>query len=165
VDTSSPQTGGYFQILLLLALIIPAIFFMLTQQNTLRVLKPENRLMNPGLVWLQIIPLFGQIWQFFVVSRIAKSIRKEIAFRQDDSILGFSDITAAEEQGKLPTFAIGITYCSLYTAGIIINGNGLEKPLLLTMIGGLGTLGGMICWIVYWVQLGQYLRKLRRFAL
>src|ERR1700729_4298381 len=100
--------SGYLQIILLLVFVVIAVLFLLTQQNTLKAVKRENRLMNPGLVWLQLIPLFGQLWQFFVVSRIAKSIRNEIASRQDDSILGFSDITAVEEHGKLPTFTIGI---------------------------------------------------------
>jgi hypothetical protein len=163
VDTSSPQTGGSLQLLLLLALIIPAIFFMLTQQNTLKALKPGNRLMKPGLVWLQIIPLFGQVWQFFVVSRIARSIKKEIASRQDDSILGFSDIAAVEERGKLPTFTIGITYCILICMSLT---NGFF-PHLSTGIGlifGFCSLTGMICWIIYWVQLAEYKRKLKRFA-
>jgi hypothetical protein len=167
VDTSSPQTGGYLQLLLLLALIIPAIFFMLTQQNTLKALKPESRLMKPGLVWLQIIPLFGQVWQFFVVTRIADSIKKELSSPQDDSILGFSDAAAFEDQGQRPTYAIGMTYCILYTGGFAINvifTTNARNVGLISMIVAFSTLAGMICWIVYWVQLAQYKRKLKRLA-
>jgi hypothetical protein len=172
VDTSSPQTEGYLQILLLLALIIPAVFFMLTQQNTLKTIKKENRLLYPGLVWLQLIPLLGQIWQFFVVTRIADSIRKETASRQNDSILGFSDMAAVEQHEKRPTLAIGIVYCALYTTGVFLNlfltsnvkvknANNID---LLSMLISFGILGGMVCWIVYWVQLAKYKRKLQRIA-
>ena len=161
MDTTSPQTGGSLQILLLLALLIPAIFFMLTQQNTLKALKPGNRLMKPGLVWLQLIPLFGQVWQFLVVTRIADSIRKEIASGGEDSILGFSNVSAVEEHGKRPTFAIGITYCFLIDIGFIIARLFPHEPPGIAIIIGLGSLAGMICWVVYWVQLAQYKRKLK----
>jgi hypothetical protein len=170
VDTSSPQTGGYLQILLLLALLIPAILFLLSQQNTLKTIKKENRLLHPGLVWLQLIPLFGQAWQFFVVTRIADSIRKELSSLQDDSILGFSDTAAVEQHEKRPTFAIGTAYCALYTTGIFTNlfqtSNVKVKNVndidLLSMIISFSILGGMVCWIVYWVQLAKYKRKLRQ---
>ena len=72
--------NGYLQIILLLVFIGIAVLFLLTQQNTLKAVRRENRLMQPGLVWLQLIPVVGQIWQFIVVLRIAKSIRKEIKF-------------------------------------------------------------------------------------
>ena len=55
------QDSGYLQIILLLVFVVIAVLFLLTQQNTLKAVKPENRLMQPGLVWLQLIPLLGQI--------------------------------------------------------------------------------------------------------
>ncbi|HEY4061429.1 MAG TPA: hypothetical protein VGM30_05990 [Puia sp.] len=160
MDTTAPQTGGTLQLLLLLAFIVPAVLFMLTQQKTLQALRKPNRLMVPGLVWLQIIPLVGQIWQFFVVSLISGSIKKELASRQDDSILGFSDIAAVEEHGKRPTFTLGITYCILICIGFIIFLPNV--PALISFIVELSSLSGMICWIVYWVQLAGYKRKLKR---
>jgi hypothetical protein len=165
VDTTTPAAGGLYQIILLLAFLIPAVFFMLTQQKTLQAIQKPNRLMVPGLVWLQIVPLFGQIWQFFVVSRIANSIKKELASRQDDSILGFSDITAVEEEGKRPTYVIGLVYCILYTVGLLVDVSIAINPRNLKFMIwfiAFSMLGGMICWIVYWVQLAGYKRKLKR---
>jgi hypothetical protein len=156
--------GGSLQILLLLAILIPAIFFLLTQQNTLKAIKAGNRPLHPGLVWLQLIPLFGQVWQFFIVTRIARSIKKEIAFRNDNSILGFPDAAAVEESGKNPTFILGITYCALNTAAISINFCDLSDIPWMRMVAGLCALSGTVCWIIYWVQLGDYKRKLARFA-
>ncbi len=43
--------------LLLLAFLIPAILFFLSQQRILQVISPENREMSPGSVWFQIIPV------------------------------------------------------------------------------------------------------------
>jgi hypothetical protein len=160
LQTPSPN-GASFQLLLLLAILIPAILFLLTQYNTLRTIRKPNRVMAPGLVWLQLIPGVGQIWQFFVVANISASIRKEYSFTQDDSILGLPNAEVVEELGKRPTFAVGITYCILFTTAIIINLSVSQESRFLPVVGGLFSLSGMTCWIIYWVQLGAYKRKLK----
>ena len=58
--------------------------------------------MRPGQVWLQLIPLFGQVWQFVVVTRIAGSIQKEIISWEGDSILG-AEALVIEKGNKRPT--------------------------------------------------------------
>jgi hypothetical protein len=149
------------QFILLAAFVIPAILFLVAQQNTLKAVKPENRFMNPGLVWLQMIPIFGQIWQFLVILRIANSIQKEMASRQDDSILGFSDASAVEETSKRPTFAIGLAYCLLTTIPLITNlCFSFDKQSWVISFVLLCSLSGMTCWIIYWARLAQYKKKL-----
>jgi len=113
--------------------------------------------MMPGLVWLQLIPLFGQIWQFFVVVWISRSLRKEFASPDEDSILGLSGVAAAE-LGKNPTLVMGIIYCTCSALGISMQF--FRQYLEAAGIGALLDLGGMICWIIYWVQLAGYKRKL-----
>ena len=113
--------------------------------------------MLPGLVWLQLIPLFGQAWQFFVVSRISDSLRKEFDAPINDSILGISE-PALAGISKRPTIVIGITYCILTTTGVGMQFLKLTEGQLL--IAGLFNLAGMVCWIIYWVQLGDCKRKL-----
>jgi len=121
--------------------------------------------MNPGLVWLQLIPLFGQLWQFLVVTLIANSMKKEFESRQDDSILGFSDAAAVEQLGKRPTLIIGIVYCTLTTLTVILNlGSARVKSYEENMVSALCSLSGMTCWIIYWVQLAGYKRTLRQGA-
>jgi hypothetical protein len=122
-------------------------------------IRKENRLIQPGLIWAQIIPGIGQIWQFFVVTYIADSIRKEFASRQDDSVLGVPDPAAVEEWGKRPTFAIGIAYSTLTALTVLINIFSSSNEIL--AMGGLFSLAGIVCWIIYWVQLGRYKRKLQ----
>ena len=153
-----------FQMLFLLAFLVPAILFLITQQNVLSTVQPANRLMNPGLVWLQLIPLFGQLWQFIVVSKISDSIRKEFISTKDDSIIGISGAGIAQLDNR-PGFNIGIAYCILFTTGILINLLHKASPDSIWLIGPLFTLSGMICWIIYWIELVKYknrLKKLRR---
>jgi hypothetical protein len=155
------DNSPWLQFLLLGLLLILAILFLLTQQNTLKAILPENRLMNPGLVWLELIPVFGQCWQFLVAARIAGSIRKELEFRQEDTILGLSDASAIGREGRRPTYVIGITYCTLNVIGILLNMFLTIGPgSLLLLFPALIILGGVICWIVYWVRLAGAKREL-----
>lgn len=42
---------------------------------------PENRALRPGLLWLQIVPVFGAIWQFFVVRALSTTLETEYLSR------------------------------------------------------------------------------------
>src|SRR4051794_40805616 len=57
-------------------LVIYAIF-LLTLHRALHRCRPEYRAMTPGLVWLNMIPLFSTFWIFLTVNRIADSLRDE----------------------------------------------------------------------------------------
>jgi len=140
------------QIVLLLAFVIPGVLFFLSQQKILQVIKPENREMSPGSVWLQFIPAFGMIWQFIVVTRIARSISKEMASRLGDTILDSSQVQMKGTDDS-STYTIGIAYCLLTTLGVIINYSTLHSTSSLKFLGSIFVLTGMVCWIIYWVRL------------
>ncbi|MCX6294778.1 MAG: hypothetical protein NTX97_01720 [Bacteroidetes bacterium] len=118
--------------------LIPIIFYLLTLQKTLNEVSPENRQMPPGQVWLILIPLFGMVWAFIVVNRIADSLKAEFAKR---------NVPVDEDR---PGYSIGLTYCILYCCSII--------PIL----GGLAAIGGLVCWIIYWVKIAGYKTKLEQ---
>ena len=115
--------------------LIPFIFYLLTLQKALNRCSPENRAMNPGMVWLTLIPLFGLVWQFFVVINVAKSLGAE-----------FQKRGMAEE--PQPGKTLGLVTCILSCCGII--------PFL----GILCSLGALVCWIIYWVKIAGYSAKL-----
>jgi hypothetical protein len=62
-------------------LLVPFIFYLLTLQKALNRCSPECRAMQPGLVWLMLIPLFHIVWQFLVVLNMAKSLAAEFQKR------------------------------------------------------------------------------------
>lgn len=117
--------------------IVPVIFYILSLQNTFKEISISNRKMEPGNVWLMLIPLFGLVWQFFIVDRLADSLKAEFATR---------NIMVDEDR---PGYSIGLTYCILFCCGII--------PVL----GALASLGGIVCWIIYWVKINDYRTKLQ----
>ena len=140
MDSESAAVGViFFVVILAIAIgLIPIIFYLLTLQNTLKEVSPENQKMPPGQVWLILIPLFGLGWQFVVVNRIADSLKAEFAKR---------NISVDEDR---PGYSIGLTYCILYCCGII--------PFL----GILASIGGLVCWIIYWVKIAGYKTKLQQ---
>ncbi|HEX6334701.1 MAG TPA: hypothetical protein VFZ78_10775 [Flavisolibacter sp.] len=134
--------ASLFFVTVVLVVIIPFVFFLLTQQKTLRAIQPQNRLMEPGQVWLQLIPLFGTVWQFIVVTRIAKSLQRELA---SASAFSFEQPeNTVFENGPLPTYNIGLAYCILVVTSVI--------PVLGTFTG----IAAFVCWIAYWIKLSGY---------
>lgn len=109
--------------------LIPAIFFLLTLQNTLKAISQENRRMSPGNVWLMFIPLFNIVWQFIVVDKIAQSIGAEC-----------TRLNIPVKENK-PTYNIGLAWniCNCLT--------------IIPVIGGLASL---ITFILYWVKVSEY---------
>jgi len=116
-------------------MLVPAIFYILTLQKTLSKCAPENQAMAPGLAWLLLIPLVNMVWHFFVVLNVAKSLGAEFQKR---------GIAEEAEPGK----KLGLIMCILACCGII--------PIL----GVLCSLGAFVCWILYWVKIAGFSRKL-----
>jgi hypothetical protein len=131
--------GGTFIGLLFLiwiaVLILPTIFFILTQQRALSKCSPANRTMSPGLAWLQIVPVLGFIWQFFVVSALANSLANEFRAR-------------GIQEEERPGYGVGLAMCITRICVII--------PVL----GFFSLVASLILWIVYWVKIAGFSAKL-----
>jgi len=112
--------------------LIPAILYILTLQTALSKCAGSVRTMQPGEVWLLLIPLFNLIWHFLVVMGIAKSLRNEFARR---------GIPSAD---PLPGQSIGMAMCICACCGII--------PIL----GILASLASLVLWIIYWIKVAGY---------
>jgi hypothetical protein len=124
-------------ILLIIILLLPVLFFLVTLQNIFNAVSPENRKMDGGLVWLTLIPLFGLVWQFIIVNRVADSLKLEFVKR---------NILVQEDR---PGINLGLAYCILFCCCII--------PLL----NIIAVFAGLICWILYWVKINEYKSRLR----
>jgi hypothetical protein len=132
--------GGVIMIVALVFLVImliPAIFYCLTLQKALNRVSPENRAMAPGMVWLLFIPLFNLVWHFIVVLNMAKSLGAEFKKR---------NLAVASDPGK----GIGLTYCILLCCSL------LPIPVINILV----SLGALVCWIIYWVQIAGFSGKL-----
>ena len=141
VDPSAAFLGmGIVMIILIVFAIalLPTIFFLLTLHRTLDEVSMENRLMPSGQVWLALIPVFGTIWQFIIVQKIADSLQKEFAMR------------GVETKEPRPGYSIGMAYCILSVCTII------------PFFGILASIGVLVTWIIYWVNIADYKNLLGR---
>ena len=129
MDLYSINIGPAFQFLFLALFIVPGILFLLTLQNTLKAISPENRKMPPANVWLLFIPFFNIVWQFIMVDRIAKSIGAE-CFRLN--------IPVKEDK---PTYSASLAWniCNC-----------------ITIIPIIGALAALTMFIIYWAKVYQF---------
>jgi hypothetical protein len=58
-------------------LVAALIYYLVSMSAALKQVSPENRGMEPGSVYLALIPCFHFVWLFFVVIRVAGSLEKE----------------------------------------------------------------------------------------
>lgn len=116
--------------------LIPFIFYILTLSKALNKCSPASRTMQPGMLWLLLIPLFNLIWHFLVVSAMAQSLGNEFRTR--------GVMNVEPEPGKSP----GMAMCICGVCGLI--------PLL----GILASLASLILWIMYWVKIAEFSRQL-----
>jgi hypothetical protein len=106
------------------------ILFLLTLSKTLSRCRPRNRTMEPGQVWLNLIPFFNIVWQFITVTRLAESLKHEFRYR------GWS--TRDNDFGQ----SLGIVAC------------------VLILLGSCFSLAGLICGIVYWTKIAEFNNQL-----
>ncbi|CAN5857546.1 hypothetical protein BH11BAC7_BH11BAC7_07510 [soil metagenome] len=118
--------------ILVLGVFVLNIFYLINLQNTLEQVSPENRKMSPGQVWLALIPLFSLVWNFLMIGYIADSLRDEFRKR---------NIPSDEER---PGYQLGLWVCILPLTGWI--------PIL----GAFASIGGLVCWIMYWIKMSRY---------
>ncbi|MBX3256014.1 MAG: hypothetical protein KF862_17900 [Chitinophagaceae bacterium] len=133
------QVPVIFTWIVLLLILVPGIFYLLTLQKTLSVISPLSRMMSPQQVWLLLIPLFNIVWHFIMVSRLSDSIKNECARLH---------IPLKEEK---PAYSLGIGIMCLYLVAVVINSSGIAP-----VIGSLLVLASFTGWIVYWVKINSY---------
>ena len=141
MDSSDALLGlgiGMIVLLIFAITLLPIIFFLLTLHRTFDEVSAENRLMPSGQVWLILIPLFGMIWQFIIVQKMADSLQKEFALRGVDC------------KEARPGYSIGMAYCILSVCSFI--------PFVNFLTG----FGVLIKWIIYWVKIADYKNMLVR---
>ena len=127
--------------------LVSVILFLSYQRQVLRDIRAENRLLAPGKVWLQLIPVFGAVFQFTVVAKIADSIRNELSGSDGSDILsanpGISD--------QRPTLRAGFGMAVLSCLAMI------PIPVFQVVMN----FSAIVAWIIYWLELRKYHRQIK----
>lgn len=115
------------------------ILFLLNLMRLLEAVQPQNRAMSPGLVFLNLIPVFSLGWMIYTVLKIKDSVRSENASRWGSSV------------NERNTHTIGLVYAILAAAGFVLSFGGYASRGF-SAFGGLVSLAVLILWIIYWVR-------------
>lgn len=116
--------------------VLVGVFFLLTLSRALRKCSLPSRTMEPGMVWLMLVPLVNLVWQFFVVLALSNSLGNEFRAR--------GIVNVEPEPGK----AIGIGMCVCGACSIIPLLNLLALPAHFVLL------------IIYWAKIAAYSRLL-----
>jgi type IV pilus assembly protein PilA len=122
--------------LIALVCLVVYIFYILSLYRALSRCSVASRTIQPGTVWLLLVPFVNLVWQFFVVIGLAKSLGNEFRARGIPS--------AEPEPGK----SIGIAMCVCAACGIVPLVNLLALP------------ANLVLWIIYWAKIAGFSRSL-----
>ncbi len=140
----------------LLAILGIVLMFFLALHRCLAECRPENRAMEPGLVWLNLVPVLNLIFPFITVAQIGSSLRREYKARgltrkgTYGAALGWTWLLTIAATGVLCFFAQFLDEFS-EAVGIPLVGF-LVLGFLLSF--GLG--------IAYWTVIGNFTTDLKR---
>jgi len=127
-----------FALVFLIGVLFIAIYFLRNLRDLLRECAPQNRKVSPGNVWLMFIPLFNVVYGFILYPKISETLKREFEYRnspQDGDYLR----------------GLGIAMPILNVVGIV--------PV--EFLKGIAGIGGLIVFIIYWVQSANMKNKLR----
>ena len=133
--------GGLACILVVIAF-IALVAFLAAAVRVLSRVEPENRRMDPGLVWLNLIPLFNLIWMVVTIERVGESIRNEFMARGRHK--------KSESYGKTSGLAC-----------MVLFGIGLPFAFFGTSCALVFWFFAFIYWVVYWAQISGYAKRLK----
>lgn len=148
-------------------------------QDTLRAVRPQNRQMPPGQVWLLLVNfliLLAFIPVYLSVDNnvsavagmskgieyLASLISLFVLIWQFRIVQKISDSIALEYASRnmqveaKPAYQVGLIYCIILLASLII-----DFIPGLTMLRSIIGIAGLIYWILYWVKTAAYKKELR----
>lgn len=125
-----------------------AILYYITLQRTLGLCRPRNRTMEPGMVWLNLIPCFSLYWVFRTVNALADSLKNEYQDR------GMDD---GSDYGR----SLGIAMAVVQIFGSVIANLVPTDRLPMALVSFSISMSPLILLIAYWVRIAGYARRLR----
>ncbi|WP_423147608.1 hypothetical protein [Rubrolithibacter danxiaensis] len=125
------------------------ILFCLALIRALKQVKPQNKVINEGSVWLYLIPVFNLFWLFKIVRDMAASLSNELLHRNYE---------VEEKPGYNIGFAAAIM--PFITFAFMVFGQKQFTIQTLSLIIGVLGIIRLILFIQYWVKINWYRKVL-----
>lgn len=114
--------------------VVPVIFYILTLSRLLKKCAIASRVIEPGMLWLLLVPLVGLVFQFFVVLGVAKSLSNEFRSR---------GMTGVDPR---PGWSVGIAMCVFGACEVIP----VPSVRIISMFAH------FVLWLVYWKRIAEF---------
>jgi len=128
--------SGILALFVFAGFIVVTVFFILTLSRALSKCSPAARTIQPGTLWLLLVPLLNLVWNFIVVLGMAKSLGNEFKAR------GAQGVEPEPEK----SIGIAMAVCAVCAA--------------IPVVGIIAGLASLVLWILYWVKMAEFSRKL-----
>lgn len=115
------------------------ILYLLSLQNALKKVSSQNRTVEPGLVWLMLIPIVGFIYCFILYPKISESLKNEFEAR---------NMPQSGDYGKMLGLILAISGPVQFIGSFL--------PFLNIIIG----LAAFVIWIMYWAKISGLKNRL-----
>ncbi len=140
-----------------LVVLLLTVLYLSSLSRALAGCGPARRTLEPGLVWLNLIPLFHLFWKFWTAAQVGTSLRHEFDARGLRT--GF---TFGRAIGALVPLVALLTRFVFWVGMFVASRIGEEEFSLLVLLATvlLGVVE-LILLIVHWVQINGYTHQLK----
>jgi hypothetical protein len=93
------------------------ILHLIAMYRALNACRKRNRTMEPGMVFLAFVPLLNIVWHFFIVIRVAESLRNEFKDRgwsTRDEAFGYGMGLTAVILNLVGCFPVGVIFMIIH---------------------------------------------------
>jgi hypothetical protein len=133
------------------------ICYLLTLQKALSRVSRENRTMEPGMVWLSLVPCVNIVWQFMIATRVPESLKNEFRARGRDDGSDYGK-TIALTAAILSIVGMVLSYGS--QAAMVGRGDAKDVGTLVSCGSGILGLIQLALLIIFWVKVANYSSQL-----
>jgi hypothetical protein len=137
------------------------ILFLLTLYRTQSQVADRNRELQPGTVWwtllINFVPIVGAIWCAYMVNKLSASLKREYEDRGwRTGGEGFARTAGLVwAWGGLVSLAVSVLQNVAQMSGA------MEVAMVISILNLPIGIGLLVAWIMYWVQMAQYGKRLR----
>ena len=128
-----------------------AVLFLMSMSRTIRRIRPQNRQLSPGGVWLCLIPLAGEVIALRLVTDMAVSLRRQFVELDEDDPRD----TYGLDDGRHWCYMLILSWL-IVIASIIVDFPVFVIPPFAALLGT-----SIISWICYWTAIVHYHRRLK----
>lgn len=155
--------GAVIFVVLAIVLTI-SIFYFLTLYKAMSRVSPRNRLMEPGLVWLSIVPILNVVWSFFNAIRVPGSLKNEFVDRgMDDGSDYGKGVGLAGAVITVVQIALGCVAGA--AGGAMAARDPFNQPqpqgfAAIDILSNILNLANLVLVIIFWVKIAGYSNRL-----